>query len=431
MIYCGMSELEITPPLGSTIPGYFTDRKSTGIMDPLFVKAGVVESDERAFAFVVLDVLLITSDLTEKIRRREAKLSPILPEHVMVSATHTHTGPPVSTTTFYQADEAYKEWLVKKAADAIVLAYEKREEAQIGYGIGHEGEIAFHRRYFMKDGTLQTNPGIGNPNVDRPAGPIDPQVSVIRIDNKDGKPLGVVTNYALHTDTVGGTLYSGDFPGELSAVIKKVLGPEAVSMFMMGASGNINHIDVLGTGKLGDVRRPHIHQKIGRILAGEVLKVREKIAVTDRAPVQSIRAELTFRYRQPTQQEVDEAKKALQESSPDEVEHNFAKELLQAYESGEGEVSAEVQVARIGDIAVTGIPSEIFVEFGLQLKEASPFPITIINELCNGSPGTYLCTREAYEQGGYEPKITSNNRLQIDAGEMVISKAIELLRALA
>lgn len=427
MLYCGMSELEITPSLGSSIPGYFMDRKSTGIMDPLFAKAWVVESKEQAVAFVVLDTILVTSKLTEDIRRRVGEFTPVPPENVMVSATHTHTGPPVATTTFMKADPVYMDWLAKKAADAVSLAYERREEARIGCGLGYEGEVAFHRRYFMKDGTLKTNPGIGNPEVERPAGPIDPEVSVIRIDSKDGRPLGVVTNYALHTDTVGGTLYCADYPGEISAVIKKVLGPEVVSMFMMGASGNINHNDVLGTGKLGDVKRPFIHRKIGRILAGEVLKVREKITTMDKEPVQSIRSEMTFQYRQPAQQEVDEAKKALQELSPDDVEWNFAKELLQAYENGEGSIAAEVQAIRIGDIAVAGLPSEIFVEYGLQIKEKSPFPFTLINELCNGTPGTYLCTKEAYELGGYEPRITSNNRLQIEAGEMVTNEAIELL----
>src|SRR5690606_5821101 len=102
----------------------------------------------------------------------------------------------------------YLDFLVNKAADAAVLAYAQRREARIGAGSGTVEGIAFQRRYWMKDGTLRTNPGIGNPDVDRPAGPTDPELTVVRIDAADGTPLGIVANYACHTDTVGGTEFS-------------------------------------------------------------------------------------------------------------------------------------------------------------------------------------------------------------------------------
>ncbi|GAA3409281.1 neutral/alkaline non-lysosomal ceramidase N-terminal domain-containing protein [Paenibacillus hodogayensis] len=431
MLQCGVCELDITPSLGSTIPGYFNDRKSTGIIDRLYAKALVVENDGSAVAFVVLDTIKVRKDVAENVRRRVGETTGILPERVMISATHTHTGPAVATTTFLSADESYLEWLAVKAADAVAIAYNGRREARIGFGAGHETDIAFNRRYFMKDGTLRTNPGIGNPDVDRPAGPIDPEVGVVRIDDADGRPMAVVTNYAVHTDTVGGTEYCADFPGELSVALKKALGEQTVSLFMMGASGNINHYDVLH-GKLEYYAKPQSrhYMKMGRILAGEVLKVREKIFTSSEARVEERKAFVKLRYRQPTPEQIAEAQANLTGYPEGHVERNFAKELLEAARLGEGTAEAEIQTVAVGDLAVVGLPAEMFVEFGLEIKGGSPFGLTLINELCNGIVGTYVCTREAYRLGGYEPRITSNNRLQEDAGELFVDCALGLLREL-
>lgn len=428
MLRCGMSELDITPVLGSTMPGYFNDRKSDGILDPLYAKALAIESDSgEPVAFVVLDAILIPDEIVGPIRERVARMSDIPPERVMISATHTHTGPPVAKTTFLESDPDYLLFLTNKAADAAVLAWQNRKEARLGYGTGIEADIAFNRRFYMADGTVRTNPGIGNPQVARAAGPIDPEVAVVRIDHADGSPMGVIANYALHTDTVGGTKYCADFPGELSSVLKRAYGDSFVSMFMMGTSGNINHHDVFRTGKV--VRDPQLpyYKQLGRILAGEVLRVREKIVTTDEATLRMERAHVGLQYRQPAEQEVMEAKRILAEMPAGGTEWNFARELLQAYEYGEGAVDAEIQVIRIGDLAVAGFPGEIFVEYGLALKAASPFECLLINELCNGIPGTYICTLEAYDQGGYEPRITSNNRLQIETGNLFLETAKQLL----
>ncbi|MDF2720373.1 MAG: Neutral ceramidase [Paenibacillus sp.] len=429
MLLCGVSELDITPALGSTMPGYFNDRKSTGVIDRLYAKAVVIENDGSAIAFLVLDTIVVPRTLVEDIRARVGQATDIPPSRVMISATHTHTGPAVVTTTFLYADDAYLAWLGAKAADAVVIAYRTRRQARIGFGSGYEADIAFHRRFFMKDGTVRTNPGLGNPNIVRPAGPIDPQVGVIRIDDTDGVPMAVVTNYTVHTDTVGGTEYCADFPGELSAVVKKMLGEQTVSLFMMGASGNINHYNV--NGRREDYVKPSRHyRKMGRILAAEVLKVREKIVTGEQAVVDERSSLVTLSYRQPTAAEIEAARDAFDNLPEGNVERNFARELLEAARLGEGTVDAEIQTISVGDVAIVGLPAEIFVEFGLQIKAGSPFGQTMINELCNGSVGSYVCTPESYVLGGYEPRITSVNRVQTETGDLFVERALEQLKEL-
>ncbi|MDF2815848.1 MAG: Neutral ceramidase, partial [Paenibacillus sp.] len=275
MIRCGMSEVIITPPLGCSMPGYFHDRRSTGILDELYAKAVVWESNTDMAAIIALDCIDLTRPIVEAIRSQVRAGTGISESCVMVSATHTHTGPPVKTTTFLQDDQAYLDWMIERAAEAAITAYHSRQEAIIGVGLGQEDRIAFNRRFFMQDGTVRTNPGIGNPHIVRPTGPIDPQVIVLRIDDTQGRPIGVITNYATHTDVVGGTEYSGDYPGELSVAIKEALGSQTVSMFLMGASGNINHYNVV-SGKASDYVKPSdYYRRMGRILAAEVLRVRE------------------------------------------------------------------------------------------------------------------------------------------------------------
>ncbi|MBP1990085.1 hypothetical protein J2Z66_001683 [Paenibacillus eucommiae] len=416
--------MDITPSLDSSMPGYFIDRKSTGVIDRLYAKALVVDQDGSTVAFVVLDTILVPREVVESIRERVGWQTGIPPKRVMVSATHTHTGPPVSTTTFLKADEVYLQWLATRAADAVTLAYRSRRAARIGFGAGHEADIAFHRRFFMKDGTLLTNPGLHNPDIDRPAGPIDPQVGVVRIDDAEGRPMGVVTNYAVHTDTVGGTEYCADFPGELSAVLKKTLGEQVVSLFMMGASGNINHWDV--TGEWFEDYAHH-YLKMGRILAGEVLKTREKIRTSDEAKVGERSSFVTLSYRQPTQEQIDTARANLTLLPEGHVESEFARELLEAVRLGEGTTEAEIQTIAMGDLAIVGLPAEMFVEFGLQIKGDSPYGLTLINELCNGIVGTYVCTGESYRLGGYEPRITASNRLQEETGDLFVERALQHL----
>ncbi|MCD9023855.1 neutral/alkaline non-lysosomal ceramidase N-terminal domain-containing protein [Cohnella silvisoli] len=427
---CGMSEIDITPPLGSAIPGYFYDRKATGIKDRLYAKALVVQADEGVVAIVALDCIDLTSAIVAGIRERIAAFTPIPQSCIMVSATHTHTGPPVISTSFYEADDQYLSWMTEQAADAAIAAYQQRRNAQIGFGAGHEPDIAFNRRFYMKDGTVKTNPGIGNPFIDRPTGPIDPQVFVMRIDDDQGNPIGVLTNYACHTDVVGGTEFSADYPGELSFRLKQELGDDVVSLFHMGTSGNINHANAMG-GTEADYDPSLAHyKKMGRILSWEVLKVREKITTsTSKLPLAVKQTVFPVPYRLPSEKDVQAVQQIQLGDWPQAIKDNFVQELRKAANAEDTSfVEVEIQVITLGELAFVGLPGELFVEFGLEIKEKSPFPFTIVNELCNGSATGYFCTRIAYEQGGYEPIITGHSRLAIDAGEIFVQQSLKLLQ---
>lgn len=362
--------------------------------------------------------------MVELIRRRVREHTGIAEERIMVSATHTHTGGPVKDGFAGKLDEAYTRFLSLQAADAAILAYRSRREARIGFGRGHEAEIAFNRRFFMKDGSVRTNPGIGNPDIDRPEGPIDPEVLVVRIDDANGRPIGVISNYALHLDTVGGSLNSGDYAGEISRIVKRTLGSDVVSLFLLGACGNINHVDTSGR----IPRRADHYLFLGQVLAGEILKVHAKINTSQTGRPDVRQTVFPLDYRVPTEEQLEWARGIRRQEAAGKVDAAMANQLFSlAEDGGPTRRDIEIQTIRLGELAIVGVPGELFVEFGLQLKAASPFPFTLINELANGSGNGYICTRAAFAGGGYEPRLTTSSRWPEETGERMVEEALRLL----
>jgi hypothetical protein len=424
MLECGVCELDITPPLGMPIPGYFTPRPADGILDILYAKAVVIGDGSRYSVLLALDTIGIEREETTAIRKRITEATGIPASHILVAATHTHTGGPVYRDRPPEGNE-YVAYLVKKAADAAITAFRNKTAARIGFALGAEAGISFNRRYFMKDGSLRTNPGFGNPDIVEPAGPIDPDVFVIRIDDAAGAPLGVVANFACHPDTLGGRRYSADFPGEIARLLKKVYGGSFVSLFLNGACGNINHLDFISKPQ----PNPGAYRTMGAVLAGEIIKLREKTATVDTLSVDGRSAGLTVDVRTPTPEQLAMAEEHIHLQNGlhvTEAEVFFARQLLTLKERGETYTEVEIQALKLGSTAVVAFPCELFVEFGLELKKRSPFCQTVAAGYANGVNG-YVATREAFVQGGYETRLTSRTRLAPDSGERMVNTALELL----
>jgi hypothetical protein len=423
MFRCGMAELDVTPSLGVDIPGQLYVRKASGIKDSLYVKAIVFDSGKTKAAAAVIDAVCIEAGDVEIVRKRVSEASDIPKGNIMVCATHSHTAIPCSNLYGSIRDEEYMSHAVKKIADAILLADSRLISAKAGAGSGSCEGLAFNRRFYLKDGTFRTNPGCGKEMLDRPAGPVDPEVTVLRIDDASGKPIGFITNFACHLDMVGGTEFSADYPGELSKMLRKIYGEGIISIFMTGTCGNINHIDFLGEMKY---TKGH-HTRFGRILSGEVIKVIEKISASDEIEVNSEKAFPVVNKRHITELRQQQAREALTEANPTEA--LFAEELLEEAAKLEKSKTFEIQSISVGDTAITGFPAEMFVEFGMDLKKRSPFKHNIVSTLTNGAAG-YVAIREAFEQGGYETMYTTYTNLNEDAGYIMVEAALDNIRKL-
>jgi hypothetical protein len=429
----GAAQVDITPPQGAPMAGYYSNRAASGVHDPLHAKAIVVQKDGVTAALVACDLASLPRDIAQDARRRIRETLNIPEAHVMISATHTHTGPVLlSGPTRYNLEGEmkrigleYTASLGAKIAEAVRLAHAVLQPARVMAGVGREDSLTFNRRFHMKDGTVSWNPAKQDPRIDRPAGPIDGSVPVIYFEAADGSPIAIHVNYALHLDTVGGTEYSADYPYTLSNILSAAKGKELVTVFTIGCAGNLNHRDISskdpqkGNGEAA---------RIGAVLAGEVLKTlkhAQPVEITA-IGVSSETLQLPLPSVQPS--EIDWARTvAASFGKPDAapfMDLVKAFKIIDVVERKGKPLEAEVQAIAFGkDVGFVALPGEIFVEHGLAIRTASPYRYTSIVELANGSVG-YVPDRKAFPQGAYE---VVSARTAEGSGEMMVDSATRQL----
>jgi hypothetical protein len=266
--------------------GYYSARGADAIHDDLYAKAIVLEKDGVKAALVSLDLIGTQRNWVNEARREIDKTTGVLGTNVMISATHTHTGPELSGGGARQKalgsnsdlSRRYTEELPGKIAEAVRQAEKALTPVQISVARGHEDTIAFNRRFLMKDGTTGWNPGLLNPNIVKPAGPIDPEVPVVWFEAAGKKPVAAYLNYAVHLDNVGGTQISADMPYTVAKLLAKVKGPDLVTLYTTGSCGDINHINVnWGVRQSGHENAA----RMGIILAGEVLRTLPRLKLKE------------------------------------------------------------------------------------------------------------------------------------------------------
>lgn len=452
----GVGVAEITPPLGYPMSGYFHERGATGTLDPLVAKAVVFEQGDVKAALVVGDIISIDRQLTDAVRAEIEKQIGIPPEHVIVAATHSHTGPNYRTDLVKYLDRnddaplaeddrrRYIPQLIDGFVAAVAQADASLKPVRLRAGSGREENVSFNRRFVLKDGTVRTWARLADPDVVRAAGPIDPELGLVAFTPEGAEGVtAALVNFSLHCDTVGGTRYSADYPGHIERVLRSKLGSEFTSIFATGPCGDINHADPTGAPRRSAA-------EIGEKLATAAEKalpdlqpvqpnLAVKRAIVD-VPLQSVSPDdlawaedLIARDRKgeklPTVVQA-KAYKIRRLQRLREGQTDLGRETDEVGPSSEGprtSLPAEVQVFRLGDdTALVALPGEIFVELGLAIKNGSPFENTFVIELANDSPA-YVPTREAMEQGGYE---ANNSLYAAGGGELLVETALDLLGAL-
>ena len=434
MLKAGAAQRDITPLLGISLVGYFHDRKAVDVRDPLYAKAIVLEADGERIAIVLCDLIALEREEVEKARELIESRCGIPPQNVMIACTHTHTGPATVSALGVDRDEGYLEFLVPRIADAVQMACQRLREAKVGWEVGREERISFNRRYWMKDGKVRTNPGYNNPDIVRPAGPIDPDVMAIRIADAQGSTIAVLANFALHY--VGGSpsnVVSADYFGMFAQEIQRMHGESFVAILSNGCCGDINNIDVHNP---PERREGYEHaQHVASILAADVYSLTEHAKLIEDVRLNAVSKRITIPVRPITEGMIESAKAILRDA-PDDVnrytrEQIYAREILFLSEMPR-QVETEVQVFAIrseqGEMAIVGLPGEIFVEIGLQIKKSSPFKATMPIELANDWVG-YVPTEKAFEEGGYETELARSSKLAPEAERILIQTARELLES--
>ncbi len=438
MLRGGVATVDITPPIGYRMSGYFFERLSTGVSNPLQAKALVLEEGGEWLALVSCDLIGIPREASDRVRKEAAKQSGIPAMNILIHATHSHTGPLYwGALRNYLHERAvekegsdpcekedYPGELVAKLVEAIQQAKQKMLPMRIEAGVAEQQGLSFNRRFHMKDGTVRFNPGVLNPEIEKAAGPIDPEIGIVFFrDVSTGTARAGLVNFALHLDTVGGTEYAADYPYYLEKALREKHGKNFVLLYGTGTCGDINHIDVMRKERL---KAEYIGNTLGKTVNASSDQLKPQMR-----PMLGVRNQV---LQAPLQQfdsaKIEWAKENIQKVGTQELsflQQVEAYKILACQMRGGKAMPLEVQVFRLSDeAAVVGLPGEVFVDLGLAIKKASPFPVTLVIELCQDCPG-YIPTTKAFAEGSYE---TVNSRIAPGGGEVMAKTAIRLLKDL-
>lgn len=382
-LQAGVAKIDITPAKveGVTVVGH--RRVVNGVRDPLRAGVLVLTDGETHAAIVTLDTINVWNDMLPLARQRISQETGVPPGHIMVAASHNHSGPS------FEADSDWGRELIAKLGKAAAEAAATMRPVTVGYG---EDRISFNinrRKVINGRAVVRLNPD----------GPNDPRVKVLRFD--DGRsltPLAVVMHAVCHPcfftwGDKGSRPYpngyprmSADFPGEAQSFVEMCYGRQTSALFLQGCAGDI---------------RPN--------LAG-------------------------FPYRCADEADIQWAGRDLGGAVVRTLARNVTREQLKTRAAHypirvassivdlpgkQSRIKAELQAMKLGPFLFLTMPGEPMVEYGFKLEKAiADRAIPIIVGYANGHIG-YIATADAYEVGGYEP---NTSKLNPEAEEMILDE---------
>ena len=447
-LQAGFAAVDITPQqFPVNLPGGFRDNLGTKVHDKFHSRAMVLSDGQTILTMVVVDNLGGGATELNEAKAIASKSTGIPVERMLISCTHTHSGPSSGVTSGRPAEVAYRLHFVKGVANSIITAHQNLQTATLGYESHPLPDEVFNRRWHLKPGKMPTNPfgemdevkmnPSNRPSVlDRPAGPTDPDITVISVRDKRNKPLGLYANYSLHY--VGG-VPRGELSSDYFGIFAKLMpvrmrtSDKYVAMMSNGTSGDINNIP------FGEIRPPRQSYEqmniVARKAADTAWMADQKIdAYSGQIRLGFTQRTIVLRHRQVREETLARAKKIV--AMTDETEINKLPRLAQIYAQrtldlaklSNIEKSVIVQAIRIGDMCVCAIPFETLVEIGLELKDRSPFAKTMVVSLANERYG-YLPSPAQHRLGGYETWL-GTNKVQKDASDIITKNLLEMLAEL-
>ena len=440
MLQAGFSRIDITPPLGLYMYGYYSERRADGMLDPLTASCIALRDGEGHTALMLsFDLVGIEQKVADGARRQIAARTGVPEDAIFMACTHTHTGP-CTSSKMYPHSPVYMGWLFGRAAGAAAAALEDLAPAELLGAEGRAPGIAFIRRYRMKDGSIRTNPGWKCPDVRCPIGTPDETLRLLRIV-REGRPEIDLVNFQVHPDVIGGTKWSADFPGFVRRTLEGAL-PGVRAVYLGGTHGDTNHIDISRSAEDPDAAafpvEGYAHARyMGQVIAAGALAVYGTAQpLTGDGRVACAVRDLETPANRPGAAELARAREiaALHEAGHDdripETGMGVTTLVAEAYRMIR---LAQTDVLRlhmtslaVGNAAFAGFPGEPFTEIGRSVREASPYPFTMACCLVNGMEG-YLPTYAAFAEGGYEARSSS---FTPGVGEELMAGQLRLLREL-
>lgn len=435
-LQAGAAVVEITPKTRQFLFGYpHVERYSTGVHDPLMSSALYLSAGPSGVIFIANDVIFIPKELSARARKRISNATRIPEENILVSATHTHSGP---ITVNYlsserdpvvpKADVDYLQFLEDGIVEAGIKAYQSASPAQIGLAAADGSATGTNRR--------------------DPAGPADPQVPVLAVRSSDGaKTIALMLVCSMHPTVLheDSTLVSGDFPGLTREYLQtNLVGKDCPVLHHTGPSGNQSPRRVVRANTFEEATR------LGQALGKSVADALAKISYTSDIEIRTRRSFVnlprkSFPSAEEAEQKLHAAVERLEHLRNTHAPHAevrtaecdwFGAEetLTLARAEAEGRLQdvaescmpAEIQVFQVGPWSFAGWQGEVFVEYALAVK--SNYQNAFVISLANGDFQGYIVTPQAAAEGGYE---ASNALFAPQSGQMMVDQTLQILREMA
>ncbi len=444
----GAALTDVTPEIFPVlINGGMRSRSADGANTRIHARCICLHDGETELAIVVVDSCMMPRPLLDEAKALAHQRTGIRPDHILIAATHAHSVPACMGCLGTDADPNYVPFLTNKLAEAVAAAQANLEPAKIGVAVADAAEYTALRRWIRRPDRLAEDP-FGNftvranmhaannwDDVVGESGPEDPDLSVVSIQAKDGRPLAVLANFSMHY--FGGVKpVDADYFGLFSEGLKDKLAPDAsagsapfVGMMSHGCSGDIYRRDYRKPkGQRGEDTRI---EDYANDLVDIAVKTIRKIDHRDNLSLAMAETRLHLNYRTPDVQHLEWARRVTDARDPEapmtrpEV---YAREAIILDERKSTDVV--VQAVRIGEFALATTPNETYAITGLKIKAHSPLQPTIVFDLTNGGDG-YIPPPEQHLLGGYNTWPARSAGLEVDAEPKIAEAAISLLEKVA
>ena len=443
MLEFGFSAANINPPMKMGLAGYFNTRIWTHVLDDLFVRAAVFRDGEKMRAFLIqYDLIVCPPELYNMVKNLLAE-NGFGDAVLLITATHCHTAPEVRRGRGGFCEE-YLAFAAEKTLQAVRAAVENIAFCkEIRKGVVSDARNCFNRRFWMKDGCVQSNPGKLNKDILRPEGEIDPEIPLMLFEDEKGKQL-FLASICNHADTTGGAAVSGDWPSWTRREVEKVLGAGNMFFPLIGCSGDINHFDVTIP---GEQTEPAEAERIGKEYGESIIKGLGKLVFCKEGTVFSCKSmDFTVPSREIFPEELAEAEEIMEKYkdisfSPESIKNltaeDFAKknpvvlkyfaETLFERMKEKKEYTFSVTKLDFGENMIIGVPCEPFAATGLLLRKQICFGKNVLIAILNNGSGTgYFPNLWNYGRGGYETTPRSN-QFSVHSAEKLLQTAAKLV----
>ena len=442
----GAAVIDVTPTkLPVFVNGGMLNRSVDKIKTRVNARAIVLAHGKSQIAIVVVDSCMMGRPLLDAAKALAAQRTGIPTDRILISATHAHSAPASMSCLGGEADPAYVPVLRAKLVEAIAAAQANLEPARIGSATGNAADFTALRQWIMRPDRLGEDPfgnksvranmhaGSNWDNVTGEAGPKDPDLSLISIQARDGRPIAVLGNFSMHY--FGDNDISADYFGLFSEGLKTRIAPEAaqgkpafVGIMSHGCSGDIYRVDYTIPEK--DRPQPTI-EEYTRGLLDIAMKAYAGIQYRADADLAMAEQRMTLKYRVPDKQRLEWAQRIVAEMGDRPAKTTtevYAREQIILHERQQTEVV--VQALRVGNIGIATTPNETYAITGLKIKAASPLPFNMVIELANGGDG-YIPPPDQHLFGGYNTWAARSAGLEVMAEPKITETAILLLEKVA